>query len=118
MSDIVDEVRKKLNMDDPKDVEAWDVLMEIQKTPQETLIMGMVDDMRAELLELDAQVETMEKLRIRHLFSNNDLSKQAEDSLKILRKEHDELKQVLQSETYTRLDGRPRSQSLEARRRT
>jgi hypothetical protein len=109
----VDEVRKKLNMDDPKDVEAWDCLMDIQKTPHKDLIMGMVGDMQAELSELDAQVDTMEKLRVKHLFTNEVLSKQAEDSLKILRKERDELRETLQSKTYKGVGGGSGSRAME-----
>jgi len=112
---IVDEVRKKLNMDDPKDVEAWDMLMDIQKIPQGELVAGMVADMRKELFELDEQIETMEKLRIRYLYSNNNLSQQAIDSLKVLRRERDELEQTLQSKAYQRVGGRPGSQPLETR---
>ena len=117
MNDLINGIRNKLDMSEPKDVETWDTLMEIQKTPQETLITGMVDDMRAELLELDAQVETMEKFRIKHLFDKN-LSQPVENSLKILRKERDELQQTLQSKAYQGLDGRPGSQPLDTRRRT
>ena len=115
---IVDDVRKKLDMDNPKDVEAWESLNQVQGTSQAELVSEMIEDMRKELIELNAQVETMEKLRIRNLFSDNDLSKQAEDALKILRSERDGLKQTLQSETYKGVGGGTRSNSLETRGRS
>jgi hypothetical protein len=115
---IVDEVRKKLNMEDDKDVAVWECLMEIQKTPQADLINGMVEDMRKEVTELEEQIDIFEKMRIKNLLTNDVLTKQAGEILAKLREERDELKQTLQSEAYKGVGGRPGSNSLETRRRT
>ena len=118
MSDIINEIRNKLDMDNPKDVEAWDTVMDIQNTTKEELIKGMVDDVRAELQEIESQIETMEKIRIRYLYSSNNLSRQASDSLKILKEQMNELSKTLQSEAYKGVGGGLGSRTVETRKRS
>jgi len=115
---LINGIRNKLDMGEPKDVEVWDTLMDIASTPYETLVKEMTAEMTQELVSLEEQIDTFEKMRIKHLLTNEVLTKQAAEILVKLRTERDELKQTLQSKAYQGLDGRPGSQPLDTRRRT
>jgi len=105
--DLINGIRSKLDMSEPKDVEVWDTLMDIESTPRETLVKDFVAEMQHDLDDLMEQVDTFEKMRIKHLLTNEVLTKEAEEILVKLRTELDELRQTLQSKTYQGLDGRP-----------
>jgi hypothetical protein len=90
------------NMEDSKDLQAWNILCEIDKTSVNELLKDFVADMITELQQLEEQILTMEKQRLSSL-NNKLLRNQCRGILDGLHKERDGLRETLRSETYKRV---------------
>jgi len=97
------EIRNRLDMSDPKDIAAWDELMNIQATPRAELIKDFVDEIKSDLSKLEEQIEFYERLRLKNI-NNKVLRKQASDILVALRKEAHGLRETTRDKAYQRVD--------------
>lgn len=109
--EIIDHVRKGLDMTNDKDVEVWDTLMDIASTPTETLLLEFGDELRKDLAELEEQIALYEKIRLKHL-NDKVLRKQAAGILIGLRREADELRQIAGNKAYQRVDTTTRRRAV------
>ena len=99
---IIDALRPKFDMDNPKDIEAWEYACSIDKTNINIMLEDFVVDMLHELKELEEQIATIEKQRLSNL-NDKVLRKQCRGILDGLRKERDGLRQTIGSEAYKRM---------------
>jgi hypothetical protein len=101
-ANVIDRLRPKFNMEDQKDVEAWDLMCNIDKISVQALLEDTVIDMINELKQIEEQIMTFEKQRLSNL-NNRVLRTQCRTIIEALRKDRDGLRQTLGSEAYKRM---------------
>ena len=114
MSELINALRPKFNMDDEKEVAAWDLMNDIQKEKFDTLLLEFVADMIKEVEQIDEQIATVEKQRLRSL-KDKALRTQCREILDQLRKDRDGFRKTLGSETYKRMVAELRRRTLQPR---
>jgi hypothetical protein len=106
-------IRHKFDMTNDADVEAWELMNEINRTPFQSLLKEFVGELVLELNQIEEQLLTFEKMRLQHL-KNHGLRKQLAAVVGQLRKDRDELRQSLGSEAYQRVAPRSGGGSVQA----
>jgi formiminotetrahydrofolate cyclodeaminase len=101
------QLRKTFDMEKDSDSMVWDLLIQINEMSVGESIREFISDITKELADVEGKIQAVQKTYLMNL-KDKESRKQCNQMMDLLRKDRDELRRTLRSETYKRLatDGR------------